>query len=214
DTSTNLLYYLAAFPEYQDQLYAEQQEVLDGQQREREELRKKRLEAGEEVGEDLDPAHDRDLTAAAIKKMVHMDSFVREVFRYRTERLTLTHRARKDVTLSNGMIIYKGNNAIINMKSAHQSPDQGEDVAEFRPWRFVGKPKAATKAGNDFLPFGMGRHACPCRFLAIQELKTVGVLMISKYSKIQIQDPSKTNKVLRSRIGEPIVTGLIFTSRQ
>ncbi|KAG0337816.1 hypothetical protein BG000_004914 [Podila horticola] len=214
DTSTNLLYYLAAFPQYQDQLFAEQQEVLDGEQREREELRKKRLEAGEEIGEDLDPAHDRDLTAAAIKKMVHMDSFVREVFRYRTERLTLTHRARKDVTLSNGMVIYKGNNAIINMKSAHQSPDQGEDVAEFRPWRFVGKPKAATKAGNDFLPFGMGRHACPGRFLAIQELKTVGVLMISKYSKIEIQDPSKTKKILRSRIGEPIVTGLIFTSRQ
>jgi hypothetical protein len=58
------------------------------------------------------------------------------------------------------------------------------------------------------------RHACPGRFLAIQELKTVGVLMISKYSKIQIQDPSKTKKILRSRIGEPIVTGLIFTSRQ
>lgn len=157
DTSTNLLYYLAAFPQYQDKLYEEQQEVLDAQQKEREELRKKQLEAGEAIGEDLDPAHDRDLTAAAIKKMAHMDSFVREVFRYRTERLTLTHRARKDVTLSNGMVLYKGENAIINMKSAHQSPDQGEDVAEFRPWRFVGKPKAATKAGNDFLPFGMGR---------------------------------------------------------
>ncbi|KAF9399990.1 hypothetical protein BGZ94_005561, partial [Podila epigama] len=34
DTSTNLLYYLAAFPQYQDQLFAEQQEVLDQQQRE------------------------------------------------------------------------------------------------------------------------------------------------------------------------------------
>ncbi|KFH70068.1 hypothetical protein MVEG_04871 [Podila verticillata NRRL 6337] len=214
DTSTNLLYYLASFPQYQDKLYEEQKEVLDAQQKEREELRKKCLEAGEAISEELDPAHDRDLTAAAVKKMVHMDSFVREIFRYRTERLTLTHRARKDVTLSNGMVLYKGENAIINMKSAHQSPEQGEDVAEFRPWRFVGKPKAATKAGNDFLPFGMGKHACPGRFLAIQELKTVGVLMISKYSKIQIQDPSKTKKVLRSRIGEPIVTGLIFTSRK
>ena len=57
------------------------------------------------------------------------------------------------------------------------------------------------------------RHACPGRFLAIQELKTVGVLMVSNYSKIEIQDPSKTKKALLSRIGDPIDTGLIFTSR-
>ncbi|KAG0329640.1 hypothetical protein BG004_002292 [Podila humilis] len=217
DTSTNLLYYLAAFPQYQDKLFHEQQQVLDEQQREREEQRAKLRDAGDDAsikGDFLDPAHDRDLTAAAIKKMVYMDSFVREIFRYRTERLTLTHKARKDITLSNGMVIYKGNSAVINMKSAHQSAEQGEDVQEFRPWRFVGKPKAATKAAKDFLPFGMGKHACPGRFLAIQELKTVGVLMISRYSKIEIQDPSKTKNILRSRIGDQIATGLIFTSRK
>ncbi|KAI1302998.1 hypothetical protein EDD11_005451 [Mortierella claussenii] len=213
DTSTNLLYYMAAFPQYMDKLYEEQQQVLDTIQAEREHLRQELVKKNEPISEELDPKHDKDLSAAAIKKMVHMDSFVREVFRFRTERLTLVHRARKNVTLSSGILISKGSSVIINMRSVHQGPEQGEDTTEFRPWRFVGKPKAATKAGADFLPFGMGRHACPGRFLAIQELKTIGVLMVSRYSKIEIQDPSKTMRVLRSRIGQPSITGLTFTGR-
>ncbi|GJJ70495.1 hypothetical protein EMPS_02844 [Entomortierella parvispora] len=214
DTSTNLLFYLAAYPQYIQTLYEEQKEVLDQIQKEREAQRLELLAKGEPIGDDLDPSEDRFLTAAAIKRMAHMDSFVREVFRNRIDRLTLGHKARKDITLSNGMVISKGVTAIINMKSAHQSPSQGEDVTEFRPWRFVGKSKAATKAAADFLPFGMGKHACPGRFLAIQELKTIGVLMLSRYSMLEIQDPSKTTKILRSRIGTPTISGLIFTERK
>ncbi|KAF9109608.1 hypothetical protein BGX27_007409 [Mortierella sp. AM989] len=214
DTSTNLLYYLAAFPEHLDKLYEEQQQVLDVIQAEREKERQELAKKGEPISEKLDPAHDRDLSAAAIKKMVYMDSFVREVFRFRTERLKLIHRARKNVALSSGILISKGSNVIINLRSAHQCPQQGEDVTEFRPWRFVGKSKAATKIGVDFLPFGMGRHGCPGRFLAIQELKTIGVLMVSKYSKIEIKDPSQKMKILRSYLGTSFGTGLTFTSRE
>ncbi|KAF9190494.1 hypothetical protein BGZ51_008533 [Haplosporangium sp. Z 767] len=214
DTSTNLLYYLAAYPQHMQKLYEEQREVLDSIQQERELQRQELCQRKEPIPDDLDPSRDRDLSAAAIKKMVHMDSFVREIFRHRTERLTLAHSARKNIRLSSGIVIAKGSNVIINMRSAHMSPDQGDDATEFQPWRFVGKSKTATKAGADFLSFGMGRHACPGRFLAIQELKTIGVLMVSKYSKIEIQDPSKTKRVLRSRIGEPSITGLIFTSRE
>ncbi|KAF9355986.1 hypothetical protein BGX34_010163 [Mortierella sp. NVP85] len=220
DTSTNLCYYLAAFPEYIEPLYQEQQEVLDQITQERQAQRQKMLNDGDVaseqdfIGADLDPSRDRDLTAAAVKRMLKMDSFVREVFRYRGERLGLPHQARQNVELSNGMVIRKGSKVIVNMHSVHQNGSlQGEDPTEFRPWRFVGKSKAATKASSDFLAFGMGRHACPGRFLAIQELKTVGVLMVANYSKIEIQDPSKTKKALLSRIGDPIDTGLIFTSR-
>ncbi|KAF9351724.1 hypothetical protein BGX34_000397 [Mortierella sp. NVP85] len=205
DWAAALLYFFAAFPEYLETLYKEQKDVLDEIQQEREQKREELKKKGEPIDEELDPAHDRDLTAAAIKRMVRMDSFVREMFRFRTERLTLMHRARKSVALSNGVVIAKGQSAICNLKSAHQGPEQGDEATEFRPWRFLGKPKTATKVGADFLPFG--------RFLAIQELKTIGVLVVSKYSKIEIQDPSKTMKSLRTRMGDPVPTGVIMTSR-
>ncbi|KAF9429093.1 hypothetical protein BGZ76_001826 [Entomortierella beljakovae] len=213
DSSTNLMYYFAAFPEHLEKLYEEQQDVLDEIQAEREQKREELKAKGQPIEEDLNPARDRELNPAAVKKMVYMDSYVREVFRFRSERLTLMHHARKDITLSNGMVIKKGNNAIINMRSAHQAAEQGADVTEFRPWRYVGKSKSATKVGTDFLPFGIGRHACPGRFLAIQELKTIGILMVSRYSKIEIEDPTKTMSILLSRIGMPVETGLTFTSR-
>ncbi|KAF9582220.1 hypothetical protein BGW38_000491, partial [Lunasporangiospora selenospora] len=214
DASANMLYYLAAFPECIDTLFEEQQEVLDTIQKEREQQRQVLIAKDEPIPENLNSSEDRALSATAIKRMIHMDSFVREIFRYRTEQLSLAHRARRNVTLSNGMVISKGVTAIINMKSVHQSHDQGEDVEKFRPWRFVGKSKTATKIGSDFLPFDMGKHACPGRFLAIQELKTIGLLMVSRYSKIEIQDPSKTQKILRIRTGASYGTGLLFTSRQ
>ncbi|KAF9573969.1 hypothetical protein EC968_007655 [Mortierella alpina] len=211
--NTNLLYYMAAYPEYLGKLYEEQQQVLDAIQQERELLREELRKKGEPIDADMDPSRDRDMSSVAVKGMVYMDSFVREVFRNRTERLSLPHLARKSVKLSSGILISKGCRAIINMRSAHQGPDQGEEVTEFRPWRFVGKPKAATKVGADYLPFGMGRHACPGRFLAMQELKTIGALMVSKYSQIEVQDPTKLKTVLRSRVGEPTATGLIFSGR-
>lgn len=164
DTSANLCYYLAAFPECIESLLEEQNEVLDQITRERQKLRQAQLDKNDVQsldgfkGTDLDPANDRKFSAQALKKMVKMDSFVREVFRYRTERLSLVHIARKRVVLSNGMYISEGAKAIINNHSVHQNMDmQGEDTAEFFPWRFVGKTKQATKAATDYLPFGMGK---------------------------------------------------------
>ncbi|KAG0275029.1 Lanosterol 14-alpha-demethylase, partial [Linnemannia gamsii] len=71
ERSTNLVYYLAYFPEYHEPLFQEQQEVLGQISAEREDLRQKKLQSGEFksaeefVGIELDPAHDRDLSAAA-----------------------------------------------------------------------------------------------------------------------------------------------------
>ncbi|KAF9570519.1 hypothetical protein EC968_001741 [Mortierella alpina] len=221
DSSTYLAYYLAAFPQYIEPLYQEQLTVLNQISQEREEQRQGKLKSGEVTspegfaGTELDPKDDRALSSAAVKRMAGMDSFLREVFRFRAQRAGLAHLAKRNVVLSNGMTIHKGRKVMINVRSVHQDYDmQGEDPTEFRPWRFMGKAKAATKASTDYLPFGMGKHACPGRFLAVQELKTVGVLLVSHFSNIELQDPSKKMKALFSRVGEPVPTGLYFTTRQ
>ncbi|KAF9967740.1 hypothetical protein BGZ70_008401 [Mortierella alpina] len=220
DASTCLNYYLAAFPEHMEMLYQEQTEVLNQVAKEREQQRQKELQLGtvrsvrDFEGTELDPRNDRELSATVLKRLTRMDTFIREMMRFRCERLSLEHKARQDVVLSNGMVIPKGSKAIINMASVHQNAEvQGEDPTEFQPWRFIGKAKTATKVSSEFLPFGIGRHSCPGRFLAIQELKTVGALMVSQYSKIQFQDPSKKMQALLSAVGAPMPTGLVFTSR-
>jgi cytochrome P450 len=188
DTSTSLMYYLACFPQYHEPLFQECQKVLGQIEAEREELRQKKLQSGEFesaeefVGSELDPARDRDLSAAALKRMVHMDSFVREIFRYRHTRMEIMHLARKPVTLSNGMKIAKGQMVAINLRSVHRSHEyQGEDPAEFRPWRFLGKAKAATKVAKDYLPFGMGPYVdtflfCSVRLVLVFKLRFDGII--------------------------------------
>ncbi|KAF9273981.1 hypothetical protein BGZ68_001013 [Mortierella alpina] len=220
DASTYVCYYLATFPEYIEPLYREQVEVLDQISKEREAQRQSKLQSGEVQsrtdfeGTDLDPQNDRYLSAEAVKRFKYLDSFVREVFRFRQQKISLGHTAITDVVLSNGMVIHKGRKIVVNTRSLHQDYElQGEDPMEFRPWRFVGKVKSATKAAMDYLPFGVGKHACPGRFLAIQEIKTVTALLVTRYSMLELEDPSKKNKALFAAIGEPVPTGLYFTSR-
>ena len=57
------------------------------------------------------------------------------------------------------------------------------------------------------------RHACPGRFLAIQEIKTITALLVTRYSRLELEDPSKKNIALFAVIGQPVPTGLYFTSR-
>ncbi|KAG0211436.1 hypothetical protein BGX28_007928 [Mortierella sp. GBA30] len=220
DFSTYLCYYLASYPEYIETLYDEQREVLRQIAKEREEQRWRKLQSGEVdsakdfEGTDLDPKNDQDLSAAAVKRMTLLDSYVREYLRSRNQRLSLAHTARVDVTLSNGMVVRKGRKIMVNIRSLHQDYDlQGEDPTEFRPWRFVGKAKSATKVAPDLMSFGMGKHACPGRFLAVQEMKTITALLVSRYSKLELQDTSKKAKALVARLGEHVPTGLYFISR-
>lgn len=165
DACTNMLYFFAAFPQYTEKLYNEQIDILDEQAGEREKERAKLVAKANEqgvaapefVGTDLDPKKDREVCASTVRKMVHFDSYLREVFRYRSVRLNLTHKARKTVVFSNGQYISKGSKVIINMRSAHYNPELGEDINEFKPFRYVGQTaKSVLKPATDMVIFGIG----------------------------------------------------------
>ncbi|KAK9761687.1 hypothetical protein K7432_013220 [Basidiobolus ranarum] len=126
----------------------------------------------------------------------------------------MAHYARKDIQMSNGVIIPKGQTVICNLHSAHFNEAQGENPLEFQPWRFVGQPKTATRVGSDYLPFGVGQRSCPGRYLAIQEIKTVVCMIVTSYSKVEFEDPVVGAQMLHIRFGSLVKTGLIFTSRE
>ncbi|KAF9971902.1 hypothetical protein BGZ73_005053 [Actinomortierella ambigua] len=151
----------------------------------------------------------------AFKKMAHFDSFVREALRHRAVLVDMMCVASQEVTLSNGVCIPKGRTVAIDVRSTHKVEAlQGPDPMEFRPWWFVGKGKSAAIVSADHLAFGMGSRACPGRFLAIETLKAFLCIMVTRFSKFEIEDPSKAATVLHSRMGDPLATGLYLTTRQ
>ncbi|KAG0284326.1 hypothetical protein BGZ96_011287 [Linnemannia gamsii] len=216
EAGMNVLFYLAAFSDTIQPLYEEIESLFDEQAKGRGEQRQRHREKGtlsSFENTDLDPLLDRKISEFVIKKAVKLDSFLKEILRYRIARLGSSHLARNDVMLSTGHVIRKGENVIVNMRSVHQDKVHGVDLTEFRPWRFVGKNSGAAKASKDFMTFGLGKFTCPGRFLAVHDLKILAALVVTKYSNLVPQDEKKQLGMLASPLIYSSETGLYVTSR-
>lgn len=179
-TATNAFYCIAAMPEIIPEL--------------REEIRTVLREYGT-------------FTTQALQKMKKLDSFLRETMRLYPINFTSFHRkVLKTFTLSNGQVIPAG--CTIEVPSYAMSMD--DEVIEnpgqfdaFRSYRaraqegLAGVSKAGAGAANQFvtvsptnLTFGYGRHACPGRFFAANEIKMIVSRALLDYD-IKMTDGAK-----------------------
>ncbi|KAG6834458.1 hypothetical protein H0H93_009498, partial [Arthromyces matolae] len=82
---------------------------------------------------------------------------------------------------------------------SHENPKNwGEDAKIFVSDRWVGTDKAAASISTGYWPFGLGRFACPGRFLAVAEIKLMVLNLISRADifldggKYEVVDPLNT----------------------
>lgn len=162
-TTTNALFTLAASPEMTTELREEITAVL------------------KEHGT---------FTSAALQQMKKLDSFLREVMRmYPLSFASFQRKVLKPITLSTGRVIPAG--VIIEVPSyshAHdpeinENPDTFDFLRSYRAREqngIDGVRKASAAAANQMvtvsennLQFGFGRHACPGRFFAANEIKMI-----------------------------------------
>nr|ATF27934.1 steroid 11 beta hydroxylase [Absidia caerulea] len=125
-------------------------------------------------------------TREILNKFVKMDSVIRETSRLRNDYIGLPHKniSSKTITLSGGAMIRPGERAYVNAYSNHRDgtiQKVTDNLKSFEPYRFVNQDRNSTKIGEDFIFFGMGKHACPGRWFAIQEIKTIIAMMIRSY---------------------------------
>ncbi|RIB03931.1 cytochrome P450 [Gigaspora rosea] len=131
------------------------------------------------------------LSTEDVNKMVKLDCFLKESFRYSTDIANLPHTVIGDsYTFSNGTTIPKGRDAYLYMKdTAFNNKFYGETSSNFQPKRHItsysnGKTvhSPATKVDRSFITFGGGKHACPGRFFAVNEIKMGLHKLILKYN--------------------------------
>ncbi|CAO3627496.1 unnamed protein product [Cunninghamella blakesleeana] len=132
-------------------------------------------------------------TREILNKFVKLDSAIREAFRLKNQHIDLPHKnmSNENVVLSSGAIIRPGELVYINVFGNHTDPSLQkvvDDLKVYKPYRFVNAEKNAAKIGDDFVFFGMGKRACPGRWFAIQEIKTIISYIIRKFDII----PSET----------------------
>ncbi|KAL2263955.1 hypothetical protein VTK26DRAFT_3949 [Humicola hyalothermophila] len=170
-TATHVFYNLAAYPEYIPELRDEIRTVL--------------------------AEHGGVFSSSALQAMKKLDSFLKETMRLNPPSVSSFQRkVRKTFTLSNGQVIPAGVVIEIPALSILTDPDVFENPEKFDPWRFArlrdrarveGEVEAAAQnqfvsVSANYLLFGYGRHACPGRFFAANEIKMIVANIILAYN--------------------------------
>nr|BAU59408.1 cytochrome P450 81AG1 [Fallopia sachalinensis] len=83
--------------------------------------------------------------------------------------LLVPHCSSTDTTIS-GYHVPKGTTLLVNAWALHRDPSVWEDPLAFRPERFEAGPGDSGGPGFRFVPFGMGRRACPGMNLAMRTM--------------------------------------------
>ncbi|KAL4076645.1 cytochrome P450 [Scleroderma yunnanense] len=148
-------------------------------------------------------------TKGGIAEMRKVDSFIKETLRfqggsaYRVERKT-----RTDVTLSDGTFLPKGTHVAFASHAIEHDGRNYENPDIFKPFRFVdlqdkcGDPSRYQLASlsHDSLLFGLGKSACPGRFLAamIQKALLAHVLVTYDLKPEHLPESRPINGVVRT----------------
>ncbi|KAH8651174.1 cytochrome P450 [Xylariales sp. PMI_506] len=150
------------------------------------------------------------LSTIALQRMKKLDSFMREVLRcYPLAFGGVSRKVLKPFTLSTGETIPAGSNIEVATSCVHSDSAIFEQPEVFDPLRFyklrkakeegiTGAKAAEIVAHSQFvsvsrssLTFGFGRHACPGRFFAANEIKMILSTALLHY---EVKMPDGINK--------------------
>ncbi|KAF6833551.1 ent-kaurene oxidase [Colletotrichum plurivorum] len=139
-------------------------------------------------------------SSVALQNMKKLDSFLREVLRCSPLGAgSFQRKVLKDIRLPNGQEIPAGNVIEIPAGGVNLDDELFPNAEEFDALRFYNLRQAKEEAGtgakaaevvaqNQFvsvgtshLTFGYGRHACPGRFFAVNEIKMIMANILCNY---------------------------------
>jgi len=164
-------------------------------------------------------------TKAGIDKLRKLDSFLRET--QRIDSLTLENMNRlaiRPFTFSNGVTIPAGTTIAAPACAIHMDEEIYSDPQQFDGFRFsklsaldgdVAQTKhQAVTTSPKHLAFGLGRHACPGRYFAVNQLKALIAHIIITYD-IKVENYEKLPREIRfaSPLG-PRNLEVLFRKRQ
>ncbi|CAG8921681.1 unnamed protein product [Penicillium salamii] len=192
---TNIMYDLAAYPEYIQPLRDEICAVA---------------------------AADGVLNKASLLKFKLMDSIMKESQRtHPVSLVSLNRLVQRKIVLSDGTVLPKGANVAVSTRPL-EDDDVYPNAATYDGYRFL---KKRQEPGNEHkhqfvttttehFVFGHGVHACPGRFFAAMETKILLLHLVMKYDfKLQSEGRPKNFENGFESITDPTIE-LLFRSRQ
>ncbi|GJE97803.1 cytochrome P450 [Phanerochaete sordida] len=124
-------------------------------------------------------------TKAAMTKMRKLDSFLRESQRMNgPTTVSMFRHVLRPVTLSDGTHLPAGTTVVTPTLPTHLDGANYADAGAFDALRFyraAGVQPALVTTSADYITFGHGKHACPGRFFAANELKAALAYVLVHY---------------------------------
>ncbi|KAL4243261.1 cytochrome P450 family protein [Abortiporus biennis] len=156
---THALYHLASSPQYVESLREEADRVLK---------------------------EDGEFNRDSLNKLYKIDAFLRETMRLAgVNGVTVWRKAMQDCSFSDGTFIPRGTFVVANATDTQLDEENYANPEEFNPDRFMKANNEGalpmTTTGVDYLPFGVGKHACPGRFFAAFEMKLMLAYIVTHY---------------------------------
>jgi len=163
-------------------------------------------------------------TKAGIDKMHKVDSFLRESQRVDgLNLLSMTRLALRPFTFSNGVTVPAGTLVSVPASAIHADERNYSNPDKFDGFRFsrLRESEGGTatsryqtvSTSTEHLAFGLGRHTCPGRFFAVNEVKALFAHIVATYD-VKFEDgkgapqdvciaalrfPAKANVMFRAR---------------
>lgn len=112
----------------------------------------------------------RRVESSDIKNLVYLQAIMKETLRlYPPGPLLVPHEATKDCYIQ-GYNVPKGTRVFANVWKLHRDPSIWLEAEKFSPERFINEKNGELYEGHNFeyLPFGLGRRACPGSMFATQ----------------------------------------------
>ncbi|GAB9464820.1 Cytochrome p450 86a2 [Globisporangium polare] len=117
-------------------------------------------------------------------ELVYLEAAIRETLRLHPSVPLNTKNANRDVTLSDGTFVRKGESVSISSYAlARMTHVWGEDAKEFNPERWIDPQsgKLITVSAFKFTAFHAGPRTCLGMNLAMMEMKIVAAMVLSKF---------------------------------
>ncbi|EJD07465.1 cytochrome P450 [Fomitiporia mediterranea MF3/22] len=163
-------------------------------------------------------------TKVAMTKMWKLDSFMKESQRMNGINLvSLNRKIMSDLTLPDGTFLPAGSFLAANVIGIHRDESHYPDADKFDGFRFSRLREQSTEesvkhqmvfTSPDYLAFGHGRHACPGRFFAVNELKAMMAYLLLNYDmKAEVEGVRPENVYHRSRLSPNPKAKVLFKKR-
>ncbi|KAK1235317.1 hypothetical protein PQX77_001475 [Marasmius sp. AFHP31] len=161
---------------------------------------------------------------AAMEKMRMLDSFLKESQRVSSSAAVNVRRlALRDFVFSNGTVIPAGTMMAISISGLHFDEDQYSNPYEFDGFRSYKQREEEGESlkhqmitlQTNFIAFGIGKHACPGRFFAVNEIKALVSHTLMYYDlKLDESEVAPKTEEFSGRIYSNSKTRVMFRKRQ